>query len=146
MEVAVARRGKRSGGYDRSVKLSVVDAWHRALNAGDVEGVVALTSPDVEIRGPRGSARGHEVLRQWTVGAGATLEPVRWFCGAGDDVVVEQAAKWPSEGVRTDPLVVATSFTVQEGVISRVARHDDLALALADGAVAWHDEVFVQRD
>jgi hypothetical protein len=127
------------------MKLAIVEAWHDALNSGDVEGVVASTSADVEIVGPRGTARGHDVLRQWTVGAGAELHPVRWFCGDGGRVVLEQVATWPSPAERTDPLAVATSFTVKHGWITRIARRGDLDSALADGGVTWGDEVPAPR-
>ena len=127
------------------MKLAIVEVWHHAVNARDVERVVALTSADVEIVGPRGSARGHDVLRQWTVAAGASFDPVRWFCGADGGGVVEQLATWPSEEERTDPLGVATSFTVSDGRITRIARQSDLGSALLDGGLTLDDQVSSNR-
>lgn len=37
----------------------VVHEWLAAVNAGDVQGVLARTAPDVTLVGPRGTARGH---------------------------------------------------------------------------------------
>ena len=70
------------------MKLGTVDRWHRALAAGAVEEVVALTDPDVAIGGPRGTAAGHDVLRAWARGSGARLEPARWYCGPRGEVTV----------------------------------------------------------
>jgi hypothetical protein len=38
-----------------SSEVHLVGAWHAALNEGDVNRLVGLSHPDVEIRGPRGS-------------------------------------------------------------------------------------------
>jgi ketosteroid isomerase-like protein len=43
-------------------KLETVLAWHEALNAGDADRVASLSHPEVEIGGPRGPARGRQVL------------------------------------------------------------------------------------
>lgn len=124
------------------MKLAVVDRWHRALAAGAVDEVVALASDAVEIRGPRGTAHGREVLRAWAEAAGARLEPVRWFCGEGGEVVVAQRASWPAgEGERTAGVEVATRFTVGSGLIERIDRHELLAGALAAGGLSAADEV-----
>jgi hypothetical protein len=36
----------------------VVLAWHAALNAGGIDRLLALSSEDVEVGGPRGVSRG----------------------------------------------------------------------------------------
>ncbi len=128
--------------YAGAMKLAVVRRWHEALAAGAVEEVVALTEPDVAIGGPRGTARGHDVLRAWAASAGARLEPVRWFCGPDGRVVVDQRATWPDgSGRRTAPLEVATAFTVAGGRIGRIDRHPDLPTALAAAGLELADEV-----
>jgi len=93
------------------VKLAVVEMWHRSLAAGDVDRLVRVSSPEVAIGGPRGAARGHDVLRAWAEGAGVSLEPERWFCGPDGEVVVVQRAAWPD----TPPVTVATRFGVRDG-------------------------------
>ena len=39
----------------RVSEVHVVEAWHAALNEGDVDRLVGLSHPDVEIGGPAGS-------------------------------------------------------------------------------------------
>ncbi len=126
---------------DGSRDLAPVAAWHRALNAGDADGVVALAHDDVELLGPKGDAVGKELLRDWAVHAGIRLEPLRWFRRPGR-VVVEQRASWRDEatGAFGEPIVVATVFHVRDGLVARVARHDDLAAALADADLNASDE------
>jgi SnoaL-like protein len=122
------------------MKVATVASWHHALNDGDVGGVLRLTGADVEVRGPRGAARGHDVLAAWASGAGVSLEPARWFCGTGGEVVVAQIATWPAvDGGHTAPVAVATSFAIRDGLIVRIARHDELATALADSGLGPAD-------
>ena len=108
------------------MSMETVAAWHTALNAKDVDGVVALCTDDVEIAGPRGAAHGHDVLRKWVESAGITLEPLRAW-PRGDAVVVEQEARWDA-----DPAVheVFTVFTLRGRRIAAIARFDDMEEAL----------------
>jgi ketosteroid isomerase-like protein len=110
---------------------AIVREWHDAVNAGDAERALALVAEDVEVAGPRGGGRGRALLADWVRGAGITLEPLRVIADGGS-VVVEQSARWgPGE-----PQRVATVFAVRDGLITRVARHPDLAGALAATGMA----------
>jgi ketosteroid isomerase-like protein len=109
-------------------EMQTVIAWHDALNDGDVERLVALSHPDVEVGGPRGRAHGAQILREWTKRANIRLEPGRTF-GEGDTVVVEQGAEWqPADpgGVQT----VASVLVVSDGLVTSVVRYPDVASAL----------------
>jgi hypothetical protein len=111
-----------------SPEIQTVIAWHEALNNGDVERLVALSHPDVEVGGPRGNAHGAQILREWVDRANIRLEPGRIFSEAGT-VVVEQGAEWPSAepgGVQT----VASVFVVGDWLVTSVVRYPDLASAL----------------
>jgi ketosteroid isomerase-like protein len=111
-----------------SLEIQTVIAWHDALNDGDVERLVALSHPDVEVGGPRGSAHGAQILREWVDRANIRLEPGRAFGDAGT-VVVEQGAEWKSAepgGVQT----VASVFVVSDGIVTSVVRYPDLTSAL----------------
>ena len=111
-----------------SPEMQTVIAWHDALNDGDVERLVALSHPDVEVGGPRGSAHGAQILREWVDRANIRLEPGRAFGDAGT-VVVEQGAEWKSAepgGVQT----VASVFVVSDGLVTSVVRYPDLTSAL----------------
>ena len=72
-------------------ELRVVEAWHEALNSGELDRLVELSHPEVEVGGPRGTGRGAQLLREWMGRANIRLEPRRVFHHA-DTVVVEQLA------------------------------------------------------
>jgi ketosteroid isomerase-like protein len=111
--------------------LRIIHDWLAAVNAGDVEGALALTAPDVVIVGPRGEARGHEVLRAWMGHAGATFQ-TRETYAAGDAVVVAQHGIWRDMeigGIRGEA-DVATRFRVADGRVVEMERYDEVAAAL----------------
>jgi ketosteroid isomerase-like protein len=114
-----------------SPEVAIVVAWHDALNAGDVDRLVALSSEHVEVGGPRGFGQGAQLLRDWAGRAGIRLDVRRVFQG-GDDVVVEEDARWrvAETGKMTGSQVVATVFRVRDVRVVRVARYSDLAPAL----------------
>jgi hypothetical protein len=87
-----------------------------------------------ERRGRR-SSRGWSwrgLLREWVERASIRLEPQRVFHKA-DTVVVKQKAQWRSAGAGqvTGSQTVASIFVIQENLIARVLRYDDLASALS---------------
>lgn len=136
------------------VPLEVVESWHSAVDARDVERLCTLASQDVEIVGPRGTGRGHAVLRQWFRRGGLTAEPLRWFCGSRGFVVVEQRGRWFSpEAVTvedsgrwfipdtTSERIVATAFSVLAGRVVRYQRFEKLRDALAATQLSDDDEV-----
>ena len=111
-----------------SPEIQTVTAWHEALNSADVDRLVALSHPEVEVGGPRGTARGAQILREWVDRANIHLEPLRVFHEA-DTVVVEQEAEWQS----ADPggrQRVASVFVVRDGLVTGVVRYPDLASAM----------------
>jgi ketosteroid isomerase-like protein len=111
-----------------SPEIQTIAAWHDALNDGDVERLVALSHPDVEIGGPRGTGHGAQIVREWIDRANVRLEPKRTFHEA-DTVVVEQGAQWQS----TEPgdrQTVASVFVVRDDLVTSVVRYPDLASAL----------------
>lgn len=105
--------------------VKTVLAWHAALNAGDLEQLVALSAVDVEVGGPLGVGAGVQLLREWFGRAGVRLSPGRAFAQQ-DEVVVEQQAQWPGAAVQT----VASRFKVREGKIASVLRYQTLDDAL----------------
>lgn len=122
--------------------LAVVESWQVAVNARDLEQLAALTAHDVEIIGPRGGGRGHDVLRLWLTRAGFTAVPLRWFCGSDGVVVVEQAGRWmQSEAMGASERIIASKFTVRGGRVTRFERFDDLEDALAAAALTDDDEI-----
>ncbi len=109
-------------------EIATVLAWHDALNASDLETLVALSSDDIEIGDAHGAAQGHEALREWATSRRATAELGRMYVYDGV-VVVEQQISSPD-----DPEAVtnaASAFRVVHDRVTSVFRHDDLASALA---------------
>ena len=122
-------------------RLETVRAWHDAVNRGDADAVVTLSDDDIEVGGPRGSARGSSVLRDWLGRAGIRLEPRRWFASQ-TELVVEQAATWQSpDGTVTDPEIIASSFTVENALVKRTVRYGSLMDALAAAGLTMQDEI-----
>jgi hypothetical protein len=126
-----------AGGLDGVVApLDVVTAWLEASNAGQVERVLELSAPDVELIGPRGSQRGREVLRGWLARAGVRLD-TRRVLSDGEQVIVEQHGVWHHPDGRVQGEAdVASRFVVHNGRVQLIERHDTFAAALAAAGVA----------
>jgi ketosteroid isomerase-like protein len=109
-------------------EIATVLAWHDALNAADLETLVALSSDDIEIGDAHGAVQGHDALRGWAAsrtGTG-TAELGRIYVHDGV-VVVEQKVTTPDGAVTN----AASAFRVVHDRVTSVFRHDDLASALA---------------
>src|SRR6185503_2598952 len=124
--------------------LEIVESWHYAVKAHNLEHLCSLASRDVEVVGLRGAARGHEAVRQWFARGGFAAEPLRWFCGSRGNVVVEQRGRWLQPEALTvedsgrwilpDTLrerIVASAFSVLAGRVVRYQRFDQLRDARA---------------
>jgi ketosteroid isomerase-like protein len=107
-------------------EMATVLAWHDALNAGDVDTLISLSSDDIEIGDAHGAAQGHEALRAWAQGLGRTIEPGRIYVHDGVVVVEEKTVSAVGEAGSE-----ASAFRVVHDHVTSVFRHDDLAAALA---------------
>lgn len=122
--------------------LSVVKSWLDAVNCCDVDRLIDLSDPDIEVGGPQGSGQGHQLLREWLERAGLTLRTVGAF--VRDDVVVlAQHGLWRSVGTgevqgRSD---VASCFLIREGRVVRFVRYGTLNEALVAAGLDLSDEV-----
>lgn len=115
-------------------EIATVLAWHDALNSGDLDTLVSLSSDDIEIGDSDGAAQGHAALRQWAQNAAAAVEVGRIYFHDGVVVVEEQITpkSGPGEtGPASAPGSVASAFRVVHDHVTSVFRHDDLAAALA---------------
>ncbi|MCV7350423.1 nuclear transport factor 2 family protein [Mycobacterium parmense] len=119
-------------------EIATVLAWHDALNASDLDTLVALSSDDIEIGDAHGAAQGHEALRRWAASTHKTAELGRMFVHDGV-VVVEQKLSAPDEpGAVID---AASAFRVVQDHVTSVFRHDTLASALAATELTERDLV-----
>ena len=113
-------------------------AWHDALNREDVDALLALLHPDVELVGPRGSAHGHEVLREWAARAGLALHP-REVYARERAVVVAERGEWRRDGNVVGEADVASVFRVTDGQVAYLARFDTLDEALEHAGLTARD-------
>ncbi len=121
--------------------LAIVQAWQEAANAQDSDRLIALSDPNIEVVGPRGSGFGHQLLRDWLARAGLTLQTRRAFV-RGAQVVLEQQGIWRSlaTGEVTGARTLASAFQVKDRQVIRFARYDDLAAAFAAAGLTEADE------
>ena len=93
-------------------------------------------------RGPRGSAHGRQVLKDWVGRANVRLGPLRPF-KRGGIVVVEEAATWrdAQTGETVGEATVATVFELDGGLVTGIFRHDGLEDALRSAGLDGSDEI-----
>ena len=122
--------------------IAIVRAWQEAANDQDSERLLALSDPEIELVGPRGSVRGHAPLHDWLGRAGLRLTTLRTFA-RGPVVVAAQRGVWhsPETGEVVGEALVASRFRVVAGRVAQFARHDSLGAALAEAGLGDEDEV-----
>lgn len=122
--------------------VAMVARWHRLLNSGQIEELMALIDVDIEVGGPRGTSRGAQTFRDWFGRAGVRLEPLQYF-QRDNTVVVKETAVWhgPEAKKVVGGQVVASHFTIAGGVITGITRFDTLADALEAAGLTDADEV-----
>jgi hypothetical protein len=108
-------------------EIATVLAWHDALDASDIDTLLALSSDDIEVGDAHGAAQGHDALREWATAHPRHVEVGRIFVHDGV-VVVEQKVGGGDSGANVS---VASAFRVVHDHVTSVFRHDDLASALA---------------
>jgi hypothetical protein len=144
--VELMSRGKhaarRTTMTDTQQSIAIALAWQEAANAQNVERLLALSDPAIEIVGPRGGASGHEVLRQWLARAGLRLTTRRIFARASV-VVLAQHGVWhdATTGAALGEAEVASLARVGDGRVTHLARYDQLDAALAAAGLELADEV-----
>ena len=100
-------------------EIATVLAWHDALNEGDLDTLIQVSSDDIEFGDESGAGQGHKALREWASSLDVTATvPGRMFVRDGVVVAEEQDGK-------------ASAFRVVRDHVTSVFRHDDLASALA---------------
>jgi ketosteroid isomerase-like protein len=122
--------------------VAIVQAWQEAVNRQDVARLVALSSPEIELVGPRGAGCGLPLLRDWLGRAGLHLAPQRVFV-RGNVVVVAHHGVWHADatGAVGGAADFATCFCVGGGRVARFARYDTLDRALAAASLTHADEI-----
>ena len=109
-------------------EIATVLAWNDALNASDLETLVALSSDDIDIGDANGATQGHEALRRWAAALNSTAELGRMYVHDGVVVVEQKVSSPDNPGAVSD---AASAFRVVHDHVTSVFRHEDLASALA---------------
>jgi len=121
--------------------LAIVQAWQEAANSQNIDRLLELSDPNIEVVGPRGSGFGYQLLRDWIARAGLTLETLRVFVH-GNMVVVEQHGVWHS--LDTNEVIgektLASAFQVNDRHVVKFARYDSLNAALEAVGLGQSDE------
>lgn len=122
--------------------LPVVQAWLAAADGQDVERLLELSAPDIELVGPRGGGHGHQLLCEWLKRADAHFVTKRTFA-RDQTVVVAQHGVWrsPETGEVIGAADVASTFCMHDGLVTHYARHDRLDEALEQAGIDSSDEV-----
>ena len=122
--------------------FAIVQAWQDAANSQNIDRLVELSDPNIEVVGPRGSGYGHQLLRDWLGRAGLSLKTLRVF-GRDNVVVVAQHGVWRSveTGEVTGEHNIASRFRVDGQRIVQFARYDSLDLALDEAGLNYSDEI-----
>ncbi len=124
--------------------FALVQAWQDAANHQDYDRLVELSTPDIEVVGPRGSGHGYQLLQAWLGRAGLHLTTLRAF--ARDNVVVvAQRGVWRSveTGEVTSERDLASRFRSDGQRVVQFARYDTLDVALDEAGLHYSDEVAV---
>ena len=110
---------------------AIVAQWIEAANAKNPERLSELSSPDIEIIGPRGSGHGLPLLLDWLERAELDLNPEKTFADE-QHVVVKGHGVWRS--VETGELIgeadVVLRFEVRGKQVTTFERFDNLDVAL----------------
>jgi hypothetical protein len=108
-------------------EIATVLAWHDALNASDIDTLVALSSDDIEVGDAHGAAQGHAALRDWAAAHPRWAEVGRIYVHDGVVVVEQKIGETDDPGANG---TVASAFRVVRDHVTSVFRHHDLASAL----------------
>lgn len=101
--------------------IQTADAWVDKVNAQDVEGVLEVSDPNIELIGPRGAGFGHDLLVQWMENTGVRLHTITRY--ANDHCVVyEQEAVWENQDGH---VIIYTFMEIKNGKVTRIERFDN---------------------
>ena len=126
--------------------LALVQAWQDAVNHKDVHRLLELSTPDIEVVGPRGSGYGNQLLLDWLKRAGLHLTTLRAFAH-NNVVVVSQHGVWHNigSGEVVSEADIASRFRIEGDRIAQFARYDTLDTALSDAGLSYNDEIPIEK-
>jgi hypothetical protein len=114
--------------------LATVHGWGEAFNQRQLNRLLALSAPDIELATPNRTERGHDAVRRLlhlqSYGVAQHVRAQRYITHAAT-VVVEALVelRWVDSGELAETMHVAALFNVRDGQISRFCPQPDLAAA-----------------
>ena len=101
-------------------EIATVLAWHDALNASDIDTLMALSSDDVEVGDAHGAAQGHAALRDWAAARPRKAEVGRIY--VHDGVVVVEPSQIATRGARGTTSITARGLRTLYVALTRPTR------------------------
>lgn len=83
-------------GYRIKQPYEVAIAWLNSISAQNEKECLALSHPDIQIHGPHGISKGHEVLKPWFTDAPMHIHILN-VLEREYEVLVEHRIEWPME-------------------------------------------------
>lgn len=117
--------------------IKIADEWVDKVNTKDMEGMLELSDHNIELMGPRGSAVGHDILRQWAEESGIRLNTITRYA-RDSKVVFEQEGTWEDQNGQ---VTVFTFMEVKNGKVVRISRFDTLDDAFGDSGLNEGDKI-----
>ncbi|MGL4307163.1 MAG: nuclear transport factor 2 family protein [Mycobacteriaceae bacterium] len=114
-------------------EILTVLAWHDALNTGEIDTLLALSSDDIEIGGQNSASQGQAALQHWATPSEITMTPGAVYYH--DGVVVTE------ETVPGQPEIGAAAFRVVHDKVTSIFMHPNVDTALAATGLEDADRV-----
>ena len=126
--------------------ITVVEAWTPAYSRRDLDALLALSCPDIEVARRLRHERGHDAVRGLLhrQSFGVEMHPrVRRMFRRGDTVVVDAqlVVRYVDTGEPVAGQEGAAVLAVRDGWVARYVPYPDLKTALSDARLSEDDEV-----
>jgi ketosteroid isomerase-like protein len=126
--------------------LTVVEAWAQAYSRRDLDAMLALSCPDIEVARRLRPEQGHDAVRGLLQrqSFGVEMHPrVRRLFHSGDTVVVDAqlVTSYVDTGEPAGEQEGAAILVVRGGCVARYVPYPDLDTALSDARLSEDDEV-----
>lgn len=118
-------------------KIKIAEQWTRKVNERDIKGVLEVSDPHIELIGPRGSAEGHDILRQWVEESGIKMETLDYYA-KGNEVICVQRATWENQNGH---VMIYTFMDIRNKKVHRLGRYDTLDDAFGQCQLSEEDKV-----
>lgn len=116
---------------------SIAKQWTSNVNKKDIQAVLNISDPHIELAGPRGAAEGHDMLRKWIEESGIYLQTQNVYA-KDNQVILTQKATWENQ---SGHVTIYTFMEIRNGKIYRLGRFDTLDDAFGQCQLSEEDQV-----